>query len=170
MTGVLLTPGRRTVTNALRILGRHADPHFQTFHRVLNRARWSSRQAAGLLLLHLVQVFVPRGVVLLGLDDHLERRNGEQIAARGIYRDAARSSKAYLTKAGGLRWLCLMLLAPISWAGRVWALPFLTVLAPSERLSPAAWPMPSDPHRLRPPDAAAGAPLAARPGDRRRRG
>jgi hypothetical protein len=36
-------------------------------------------------------------------------------------------------KTSGLRWVCLMLLAPISWAQRVWALPFLTVLAPSER-------------------------------------
>ena len=36
-------------------------------------------------------------------------------------------------KASGLRWLSLMLLVPIPWAGRVWALPFLTVLAPSER-------------------------------------
>jgi hypothetical protein len=26
-----------------------------------------------------------------------------------------------------------MLLSPMPWAGRVWALPFLTVLAPSER-------------------------------------
>jgi hypothetical protein len=26
-----------------------------------------------------------------------------------------------------------MLLAPIPWAGRVWALPFLTMLAPSQR-------------------------------------
>jgi hypothetical protein len=26
-----------------------------------------------------------------------------------------------------------MLLVPIPWAGRVWALPFLTVLCPSER-------------------------------------
>ena len=26
-----------------------------------------------------------------------------------------------------------MVLVPVPWAGRVWALPFLTVLAPSER-------------------------------------
>jgi hypothetical protein len=32
-----------------------------------------------------------------------------------------------------LRWVCLMLLAPIPWAQRVWALPFLSILAPSER-------------------------------------
>ena len=38
-------------------------------------------------------------------------------------------------KASGLRWLSLMLLVPIPWAGRVWALPFLTALAPSERYS-----------------------------------
>jgi DDE superfamily endonuclease len=38
-----------------------------------------------------------------------------------------------LVKASGLRWLSLMLLVEIPWAGRVWALPFLTVLAPSER-------------------------------------
>ena len=44
-----------------------------------------------------------------------------------------RSSHGHFVKASGLRWLSLMLLAPIPWAGRVWALPFLTALAPSER-------------------------------------
>src|SRR5262249_5147242 len=36
-------------------------------------------------------------------------------------------------KVNGLRWISLMLLVPIPWAGRGWALPFLTALAPSER-------------------------------------
>jgi len=48
-------------------------------------------------------------------------------------RDLSRSSHSHLVKASGLRWLSLMLLAPIPWAQHVWALPFLTVLAPSER-------------------------------------
>jgi len=48
-------------------------------------------------------------------------------------RDAVRSSHSYFVKCSGLRWMCMMLLTPISWAKRVWALPFLTVLAPSER-------------------------------------
>jgi hypothetical protein len=133
VVGAILTPGRHTITNALRVLGRQHTPHFQNFHRVLNRARWSSRKAARILLAHLVRVFAPDGAVLLGIDETLERRQGEQIAARGVYRDAARSSRAYLNKAGGLRWVSLMLLAWVPWAGRVWALPFLTVLAPSER-------------------------------------
>jgi DDE superfamily endonuclease len=65
--GALLTPGRRTVAAALRAVGRQHTPNFQNFHRVLNRARWSSRKAARLLLLELVRAFAPRGVVLLGV-------------------------------------------------------------------------------------------------------
>ena len=62
-----------------------------------------------------------------------ERRRGSRIKAKGIYRDPVRSSHGHFVKASGLRWLSLMLLTPIPWAGRTWALPFLTVLAPSER-------------------------------------
>ncbi len=68
-----------------------------------------------------------------GLDDTIERRRGKRIAAKGVYRDPVRSSHGHFVKASGLRWLSLMLLVPIPWAGRVWALPFLTALAPSER-------------------------------------
>ncbi len=67
------------------------------------------------------------------MGDDQERRQGHKIAAKGIYRDAARSSRSVFVKSQGLRWISMMLLAPIPWAGRVWALPFLTVLAPSER-------------------------------------
>ncbi len=133
LVGTILTPGRRTVTNALRVMGLQHSRRFQNYHRVLNRAHWSSRKAAQVLLDLLVASFARDGVVVLGLDETLERRQGDKIAAKGIYRDAARSSKSFFVKASGLRWISLMLLAPIPWAGRVWALPFLTVLAPSER-------------------------------------
>jgi hypothetical protein len=133
LVGTILTPGRRTVTNALRVLGLQHERHFQTYHRVLNRAQWSSRTAAQILLSLLVRAFAPDGVLVLGIDETLERRQGDKIAAKGIYRDAARSSKNFFVKASGLRWISVMLLTPIPWAGRVWALPFLTVLAPSER-------------------------------------
>jgi hypothetical protein len=81
----------------------------------------------------LINTFVKSGPVILGLDDTIERRRGAKIKAKGIYRDPVRSSHSHFVKASGLRWLSLMLLAPIPWAQRVWALPFLTVLAPSER-------------------------------------
>jgi hypothetical protein len=131
--GALLAPGKRTVSQLLRVMGLADEPQFQRYHRVLNRAVWSSRQASQILLSLLVRTFAADGVIVMGLDDTIERRWGKRIAARGIYRDPVRSSQAHVVKTSGLRWLSLMLLVPIPWAQRVWALPFLTVLAPSER-------------------------------------
>jgi hypothetical protein len=133
VAGAILAPGRRTVAAVLRILGRDQAGDFCTYHRLLSRARWSARAIAGRLLQLLVAAFVPDGPVVIGLDDTIERRWGAKIKARGIDRDPVRSSKGHFVKASGLRWLCAMLLAPVPWAGRVLALPVLTVLAPSER-------------------------------------
>jgi hypothetical protein len=133
LIGAILAPGKRTVTSLLRIVGLSRERRFTNYHRVLNRAAWNPRTAARLLLGLLIAVLVPSGPVVLGIDDTTLRRRGRRISAKGIYRDPVRSSKGHFVKASGLRWLSLMLLAPIPWAGRVWALPFLTALAPSER-------------------------------------
>jgi hypothetical protein len=133
IAGAILSPGRRTVAAALRVTGFDQDPCFTNYHRVLNRNRWSSRRVARCLLRLLVSSFVPDGPIVIGLDDTLERRWGARIKARGIYRDPVRSSHGHFVKASGLRWLSVMLLPEVAWAGRVWGLPFLTALAPSER-------------------------------------
>lgn len=131
--GAILAPGKRTVSAILTVMGLRQANNYQTYHPVLNRAVWSSRKAGRIVLLHLLAVFVPQGPVLLGLDDTIERRRGAKIAAKGIYRDPVRSSHSHFVKTSGLRWLSLQLLAPIPWAQGTWGLPFLTVLAPSER-------------------------------------
>ena len=134
LIGAILAPGKRTVTSLLRITGLSRERRFTNYHRVLNRAVWDPRAAARLLLGLLIDRLCPeRPGACSGIDDTIERRRGKRIAAKGIYRDPVRSSKGHFVKASGLRWLSLMLLAPIPWAGRVWALPFLTALAPSER-------------------------------------
>src|SRR5215472_10124416 len=133
VVGALLAPGRRTVSAVLRVMGLSQERHFQNYHRVLNRARWSSLATARILLEIVVRTFAPRGVVVIGLDDTLERRRGQKIKAKGIYRDPVCSSHSHMVKASGLRWLCAMVLTEIPWAKRVWALPFLTALCPSER-------------------------------------
>ncbi|HET6468090.1 MAG TPA: transposase [Geminicoccaceae bacterium] len=135
MTGAILAPGRRTVASALSAMGLRHVSTFTNFHRVLNRNRWSSRALARRLLALLVGAFVPHGPVVVGIDETLERRWGRKIKARGIYRDPVRSSRGHFVKASGLRWVSVMLLAPVPWAGRVWASPSLTVLAPSERFA-----------------------------------
>ncbi len=135
LLGAILTPGKRTVASVLRIMGLSQAKNYHKYHRVLSRARWSPRKAAARLLRHLLDRFAPDPdkPLVFGLDDTIERRRGKQIKAKGIYRDPVRSSKSHFVKTSGLRWLSMMLLVPISWAQRVWALPFLTVLAPSER-------------------------------------
>jgi hypothetical protein len=133
LLGAILAPAERTVTAILRVMGLRWEEHFQNYHRVLNRAVWSSLEASRILLGLLVSTFAMRGPVIMGLDDTIERRRGAKIKAKGIYRDPVRSTHSHFVKASGLRWLSLMLLAPVPWAKRVWALPFLKVLAPSER-------------------------------------
>jgi hypothetical protein len=134
LVGAILTPGKRVVTEMLRVMGWSESRQFAQYHQVLNRAVWSPLALAQVLLRLLVTTFVPAEQALVfGIDPTVERRWGRKIAARGIYRDAVRSSDSHFVKTSGLRWISLMLLTPIPWAQRIWALPFMTVLAPSER-------------------------------------
>src|SRR5215217_7274696 len=131
LAGAILAPGRRTVSSALRAMGLDQHKRFHRYHRVLSHASWSGREASRILLGLLVGAFVPEGPLVLGIDETLERRWGKKISAKGVYRDPVRSTHEKLVKSSGLRWVCVMLLVEIPWASRVWALPFLSVLAPS---------------------------------------
>src|SRR3712207_2184242 len=133
LAGTILAPGRRTVSSALRAMSLDQEKRFHRYHRVLNRASWSSREVSHVLLGLLVKAFVPEGPLVVGIDETVERRWGKKISAKGVYRDPVRSSYENFVKASGLRWVCVMLLVESPWASRVWALPFLSVLAPSER-------------------------------------
>ena len=70
---------------------------------------------------------------MFGIDETLGRRWGRKIAAKGRYRDPVRSTDDQVVMPPGLQWVSLMLLTHIGWAGRHWALPFLTALATSAR-------------------------------------
>jgi DDE superfamily endonuclease len=133
LVGAILAPGERTVSAVLRGMGQSTEVHFQNYHRVLNRAQRSSLEAGRRLPGLLLGVFVPAAPVVMGIDETIERRRGERISAQGISRDPVRSWHAHVVKASGLPWVCLMVPARIPWRDRMWALPFLTVLAPSER-------------------------------------
>lgn len=134
LLGAILTPGKRVVSEALRVMGLSESEQFAQYHQVLNRAVWSPLDLAQVLLKLLVKTFTPASEALVfGIDPTIERRWGRKIAARGIYRDPVRSSHSHVVKTSGLRWISLMLLTRIPWAERIWALPVMTVLAPSER-------------------------------------
>lgn len=133
LMGAILSTGKRTVTSALQIMGHGNDEGYAKYHHVLNRARWSSKAVSEVLLRLLLHYLAQgEGPLVFGMDETIERRWGAKIKARSIYRDPVRSSRSHFVKASGLRWVSLMWLSEIPWAGQIWALPFLTVLAPSE--------------------------------------
>ena len=134
LLGALLTIGDHTVCAALRFMGLSHEGCFHKYHRVLSRVKWHALKGSGILLHLLISSFGKgRQALVFGIDETIERRRGSKIRAKGIYRDAVRSSHSHFVKCSGLRWISMMLLCKISWADRIWALPFLTVLAPSER-------------------------------------
>jgi hypothetical protein len=128
---MVLAPGKRTVSAVLRVMGLGETRDFALYHYVLSRARCSSRDIARMLLTMILDRFQPAGPVVIGIDDTIERRWGRKIAARGN-RDPMRSSHGHFVKTSGLRWLSLMAMVPVPWTQRRWAMPFLTILAPSE--------------------------------------
>jgi hypothetical protein len=114
-------------------MGLGKDPHFVNYHRVLSKARWSGLQAAKILLGLLVALVPVNWPIIIGVDDTVERRKGEKIKAKGCYRDPVRSTKKHVIRCFGLKWLSMMLIVPVPWSERYWALPFLTVLTPSKK-------------------------------------
>lgn len=134
--GTILACGPRTVAAALRALGLASERHFTTYHRVLNRAEWSALAASGILLTLLCRYFLAPGEALtLLVDDTLERRQGRRIRWKGWFRDPVRSTGSKTVTSSGLRWVCLMLLVPVPWSTRPWALPLLTAPALAPKTS-----------------------------------
>jgi len=133
LIGAILCRKERTVASTLRIMGLGNDPHFVNYHRVLSKARWSGLQASKILLGLLVALVPANCPIIIGVDDTIERRKGKKIKAKGCYRDPVRSTEKHVIRCFGLKWLCMMLIAPVPWSQRCWSLPFLTVLTPSKK-------------------------------------
>jgi hypothetical protein len=136
LIGTLLARGRRTVAAALRQVGLSEAANFSLYHHVLNRARWSALEVSRRLLVLLVRTSVAVGGALTFVSDEtLERRWGRRIAKRGHYRDPLASSKHRSVAASGLRWIVLTLVITPPWTQRAWALPVLSVPAPTPEVS-----------------------------------
>src|SRR5438874_5024301 len=138
VVGTLLARGRRTVTAALRQMGQQMNGQFSLFHQVLNRARWSPLEVSRKLLQVLVETFVRAGgTVEIVIDETLERRWGRKISKRGHWRDSRLSSKERSVSTSGLRWVTMALVVTLPWTNLRWALPFLSVLATTPKVSEA---------------------------------
>ena len=114
VVGAILATGKRTVSAVLRMMGLSQERNYPKYHQVLSRATWSGLEVSLILLRLLLKTLRVAGEPLVfGIDETIERRRGEKIQAKGIYRDPVRSSKQHRVKASGLRWMCLMWLTDI---------------------------------------------------------
>ncbi len=138
LIGAILCRGRRTVCAALRVMGLADETSFAKYHHVLNRVDWPLLSAARILLNLLVRIIGKDKPLVIFIDETLERRKGPKIKAKGYYRDAVRSSKSITVKASGLKWLTLAVSWRFPFSARYFALPFMTVLEPSEKSDKAA--------------------------------
>src|SRR3990167_3904471 len=135
--GAILCQGASRVSTILRIMGLSQEKRFEKYHRVFNRAKWNSVNGAKILLGLLIPLLPASSPLLIVVDETIERRNGRKIKAKGCYRDACRSTEANVITCYGLKWVCLMLIVPLPWCERPWALPFMTILATSKRYDEA---------------------------------
>jgi hypothetical protein len=138
LIGAILCRGKRTVCAALRVMGLSKESAFAKYHHVLNRAKWSSLSASRILLDLIVNMVGVDKPLVMYIDETLERRKGPKIKAKGYYRDAVRSSKSAVVKCLGLKWLMLAISWRFPFSERYFALPFMTVLQPSEKCNKAA--------------------------------
>jgi hypothetical protein len=138
LIGAILCRGPRRISSILRVMGLASVRNFSKYHRVLSRAEWSGLSLAKILLGLLIKLLPDSWPVLVAVDETLERRKGKKIKAKGLYRDAVRSSQSNVVTSFGLKWEAMMLIVPMPWCKRPWALPFLTVLAPSKKANEKA--------------------------------
>jgi hypothetical protein len=147
VSGTILASGRRTVASALRAVGLGDERRFTTYHRVLNRGVWSALVLSRLLLDLLVRAFLaPDAPLELVVDGTLVRRRGRKVAWKGRFHDATQSQSGHVVTSQGIHWVCVMLLAPVPWSRRRWALPFLAI----PTFTPAISAKLGKPHRTAP--------------------
>lgn len=137
LTGTILCRGPRRITSILRVMGLGDIANFGKYHRILNKAKGNSVKLIKILFGLLIAVLPKSWPILIAADETLERRKGKKIKAKGCYRDAVRSTKSVIVKCFGLKWECMMLIVPLPFCSRPWALPFMTVLAPSRKYNEA---------------------------------
>jgi DDE superfamily endonuclease len=128
----ILTTGRRTVANLLRIAAPLAAGHATTYQRLLSSASWSALRLACGLCRAVVRLLPPDQAITLVGDDTVESHPGAKVYGKARHRDPVRSSHGYTAWRYGHKWVVLAVLVRFPGATRPWALPVLADLYRSE--------------------------------------
>ena len=144
LLGAVLTTGRRTVRQVLRVVGELADADPSSDHRVWSMRRWSMWSLARPWVTCLLDTLIPDGVLFLAGDETVTEHPGRKVFGKGRHRDAQRSSHSFVahlwgtgTAAVGGR-VVLAILVKLPGVPRPWALPVLVALDRNEKDNTAA--------------------------------
>ena len=153
----ILTTGRRTITNLLRIVPHCVPGASSSYHRVLSQAHWSSLQLACALARFVIRHLPPTGLIALVGDDTVDGHKGKKVYGKARHRDPVRSTKSYTAWRYGHKWVVLCVLVRFPFARRPWALPVLVALYRCEeqnrqRKRPHRTPAQTGTHPVRGPD------------------
>src|SRR5262245_6606846 len=129
----ILTTGRRTVANLLRLAAPFAVGDSSCYRRVLSTAHWSGLRLAALLGRFLIRHFWTSGRIRLVGDDTVSEHRGKKVYGKGRHRDPVRSSHSYTAYRYGHKWVVLAILIPFPFTDRLWALPVLVALYRSKQ-------------------------------------
>lgn len=104
LIGAILCRGPRRISGILRVLNLSNFANFSKYHRVLSRANWSGLRLAKIMLGLLIELLPASWPIIVAVDEMLKRRRGKKIKAKGLYRDAVRSSQSNVVTSYGLKW------------------------------------------------------------------
>ena len=123
LTGWVCAPGRRTITNMIKVADPVGRRGHDAYHRFVRDGAWSMNQLWQALATHLVGRFCPTGVVELACDDTLFHHEGRKVEGAGIFRDAVRSTIGRVVYARGLNLVVITLQVQPPWGGQPVAVP-----------------------------------------------
>ena len=123
VSGWVLAPGRRTITNMICAADPEGTRSHDAYHRFVRAARWSTNALWKVLVVHMVSVLCPTGTLVLDCDDTLYKKAGRMINGAGSFRDAVRSTLKRVVYANGLNLVIVTLRVRPPWGGQPVGIP-----------------------------------------------
>jgi hypothetical protein len=129
VTAWALCPGRRTLTRLWSVIPAGSRRRYGAYARWVREGKWSPDELWRRLVVHLVQHWVPDGLLTLLLDDTLVNKSGHKVDGAGFFHDAVTSTAvAHKVSAWGLNVVVLALRVRAPWGGEPLALPVMVCL------------------------------------------
>ena len=118
--------GQRTISRVFETTGQTRQRHHAAPFRLFSQAVWNWDEVMRLLLVALLQTFIPGMRIWVVIDDTLCHKRGAKVAFGGIFLDAVLSSRKHKTFRFGNNWVLLGLVVSLPFRrDRCFCLPLL---------------------------------------------